>query len=395
MKIENLSTEKKGGRTKVSATIVWEDIERPTHDVYFETEDRFSDSLTCDPHAFLVGCAIPAMHYGEKRVFISEKICPELIEGLEVAMSWLRAWYYKPGDGFLKIETSGLRLPSRERIPERAGFFFSGGIDSFATLKSNRMHYPPEHPRFIREGILVYGLEQDDPKLFPYVLESLSKTADALDLALIPVYTNVYQNYRQDDAAQKYALWGDEFGGAALAAVAHAFSRRFTNVSIAATYCTQSIEPWGSHPLLEPNYSSHGLRILHGGIELSRLEKVRLIADWDVALQNIRVCNQYRDYQAGMLNCCNCEKCLRTMMELMASGVLERSDAFPRKEVSEKDLIRKTKIKGEYTKLCYSELMAPLSSMGRHDLVRIIRKKISAYQNKNWIRRIKQSIVSP
>lgn len=394
MKIENLRTEKHDGRARVAATVVWEDCERPTHDVFFETDERFSGSLTCDPHAFLVGCAIPAMHFGEKRVLINEKICPELIAGLEVAMSWLRQWYYKAGDGFLKIETNGLQVPSHERIPERAGFFFSGGIDSFAALLANRRHFPPEHPRAIKDGILVYGLEQDDPELFTHVLDSLSGVADAADITLVPVYTNLYLNYRQDDAAKKFAFWGEEFGGAVLGAVAHAFSRRYTSVSVAATYSTRSIEPWGSHPLLEPNYSSHGLRILHDGIELTRLDKVRLVADWDVALQNIRVCNKYRNYQAGRLNCCNCEKCLRTMMELMVLGALEKAVTFPRKEVSEKDLIEHAKIKGEYTMSCYDELVAPLSAMGRHDLVRVIRKKITGYRRMNWMKRAKQLIAS-
>jgi len=385
MRIGNLRREKREGRIRVAATIIWEDCDRPTHDVYFETDERFSDSLTCNPHTFLVGCAIPAMHYGEKRVFIDENICPELLEGLEVAMRWLREWYYKPGDGVVRIEAKGLQVPPRERKPERAGFFFSGGIDSFAALRSNRLHFPPDHPRSIKDGLLVYGLEQDDPELFKHVLESLSKVADEAGITCIPVYTNLFLNYRKEDAENHFHFWEYEFGGAALAAVAHAFAGRFTNVSIASTW--YSIEPWGSHPLLDPNYSSRDLKIIHAGTEFTRLDKVKLVADWDLALQNMRVCNKYKQYREGVLNCGQCEKCARTMLELVALGALNRTRAFPAQDISADSVTRNVNIKPGaqvFKNPIYEELLKPLSAIGRHDLVRALEAKLYPERASHW-----------
>ena len=54
MKIEDLRSEKGGGRAKVAATVIWEDCDRPTHEVYFETDEAFADGLSCNPHAFLL-----------------------------------------------------------------------------------------------------------------------------------------------------------------------------------------------------------------------------------------------------------------------------------------------------------------------------------------------------
>jgi hypothetical protein len=139
MRIEDLRSEKKAGKSRVAATVIWEDCNRSTHDVYFETEEAFAEGLVCNPHAFLVGCAIPAMHYGEQRVFIDAEICPELKLGLMDAMSWLRHWYYDPDRALVQIEAktrSGLPTP---RTPERAGFFFSGGIDAYATLRMSTL----------------------------------------------------------------------------------------------------------------------------------------------------------------------------------------------------------------------------------------------------------------
>jgi hypothetical protein len=70
MRIENSRLEKTGDRARVTATILWEDCGRPTQDIYFETVEEFADSLTCNPHPFLVACIMPALHFGEQRLSI-------------------------------------------------------------------------------------------------------------------------------------------------------------------------------------------------------------------------------------------------------------------------------------------------------------------------------------
>jgi hypothetical protein len=379
MRIEDLRSEKRGDRTRVAATVNWEDSDRPTQEVYFETCEPFADALSCNPHAFLVGCIVPAMHYGEERVFIDAAICPELQYGLGVAMSWLRQWYYPVDHKIVRIEAKTMSDIPAPRTPERAGFFFSGGIDSFAVLRANRLRFPLEHPWSIKDGILVYGLELDDTQMFEYVLSSLSDAARDADITLIPVYTNLYLHYRDEDAANQFDFWLYEFGGAALAAVAHALSRRLTVASIAATYDTVGLERWGSHPLLDPNYGSIDLRIRHDLLALSRLERTKLVADWDVALEHLRVCNRYSLYRPGSLNCGQCEKCVRTMLALLTLGVLDQTRAFPEQEVSEELVRRKAKIHDDYVASVYPELIPPLSEMGRHDLVRAIEYRIARY----------------
>jgi 7-cyano-7-deazaguanine synthase in queuosine biosynthesis len=58
---------------------------------------------------------------------------------------------------------------------------------------------------------------------------------------------------------------------------------------------------------------------------LSRLEKLRLVADWDVAFQNFRVC--LADVE-DRLNCGKCEKCVQTITGLVAIGALDKTHAF-------------------------------------------------------------------
>ena len=395
MRIENLRLEALNGRHRAVATIIWEDIGRSPYDLYFETETEFSEDLSCDPHAFLIGSAIPAMHYGERRVFIDAEICPELHNGLRTALAWLGHWFYGGKQCSLGIEAKKRSSLSSPRTPERAGFFFSGGIDSFGTLISNHQTFPARHPWYIKDGFLIFGLEQDDAERFKYVRAALSNISRENDITLLPVYTNVYLPYREEDRSNHFAFWDHEFQAAALSSVAHAFSRRVTVVSIPASDAIptdvflkrKQINPSGTHPVLDYNYSSCEVRIRHDGVTLSRFEKTQLVADQHHLLTHLRVCNQYKRYQSNRLNCGMCEKCFRTMLTLRVIGVLDRTDAFPRVDLYE--TLKRQKNLNPYF---YLELLGPLEKIGLHKMVKEIKKKISLYRRQKRADKVKEKI---
>ena len=223
MKIENLRLEKNGDTIAARASVTWEDNDRPRQELFFETEAVYEDSLSCNPNAFLLACAIPALHFRERRVFMEEEVCPELVDGLNTAMHWLRHWYYEPERKIVTIEARKQSQILNSDMPKRAGFFFSGGVDSFATLKSNRLNFPADHPWSIKDGLVAYGLELEDLDSFEYVTEMLKEVAPAVGIDLIPVKTNIYLEYRAEDRKDKFDFWIYKFQGAVLAALAHAF----------------------------------------------------------------------------------------------------------------------------------------------------------------------------
>jgi hypothetical protein len=380
MRIEDLRYENNGSRTRAAATVIWEDCARPTQEVYFETEPEFAAGLSCNPHAFLVGHIVPAMEYGEKRVFIDAEICPELRDGLTTVMTWLRHWYYRPDRDIVRIEAKAAARPSSRSSSNRAGFFFSGGIDSLATLRTNRLNFPETHPGSIKDGLLVYGLELDSMEAFGYVKDRLADLARGLGITLVPVYTNLYLNYRAEDAKNSFLFWNDKYEGAALSAVAHAFSQRYSVVSTNSAYPVPvCLKPKGTNPLMEPYFSSYDLRIRYECTTLSRLERTRLVADWDVALQHLRVCNQFTRYTSSSLNCGRCEKCIRTKLTLLALGKLDRTTAFADNEVSEELIrtnVRLTSERGFVIVPFYEELITPLRQIGRLDLARVVERKV-------------------
>jgi hypothetical protein len=375
MRIENLSSEKKASRARVSATVIWEDCDRPTREIFFETDEAFAQDLSCNPHAFLIASILLAMRHGEERIAIDEAICPELRNGLMTVMGWLCTWYGPPRKPVRIEAKAGARLPF-PRAAQQAGAFLSGGIDSLATLRTNRLDFPPDHPRYIRDCLLLHGFDiggttRTDRQLgsFERAVDALSAVAADAHVTLIPVSTNV----RQCDDDDMFSLC--EFQGAILSSVAHALSNRLSAVSIASSSDFNHVRPWGSHPLLDPNYSCTDLQILHDGLRFTRLEKVRLVADWDVALQNMRVCTSNTP---GLLNCGKCEKCIRTMTELLAIGKLGRAHAFPVNDVSA-ELLASIDI-ATLADGFYSELIPPLTELGRLDLVKVIESKLAQFR---------------
>ncbi len=172
---------------------------------------------------------------------------------------------------------------------------------------------------------------------------------------------------------------------AAFSGVAHALSKRISRVIVNSTYDIPNLMPASSHPLIDPNYSSSDLRIQHFGETLSRLEKTKLVADWDLALQHMRPCNRAKiNYQPNLINCGKCEKCLYTMLGLLAVGALEKAQAFPEHEITA-DMVRLAVGHSRYTEFpFYGELKAALSKKGRHDLVHAIKQTQASYRAFQW-----------
>lgn len=380
MKIENFRIEETNQLTKAVATVVWETSDRPNTDIYFGAPKKFTRDITCDPHAFLVACAMPAMRFGEKRIFIDAEICPELKEGLETVFVWMQHWYGGSRQP-VHIEVKPLQELPKSTPAERAGFFFSGGVDSLAALRNNRLRFPKTHPGYLKDGFVIHGIEgyesndaQGQLEAFNLHLEAINNIAKEADIELIPVYTNV-KSLEED-----WEFWRNEFQGAALAAVGHIFSKRITKVSIGSTFDIANLEPWGSHPVIDTNFGSSYLRVHHDGAALSRLEKVKLIADWQVALDNAKVCFTNSPHQ---LNCGVCEKCVRTRAALIAIDKLDQAAAFSSKTMDEGLLSRRAHIDDAYVESCYLELIEPLLEQGREDLVRSIRTAVNRYHEKD------------
>jgi hypothetical protein len=372
MRIADFKSETRGGRKRVSARVRWENSQRSPMDLYFETDEAFAGGLDCNPDAFLTACVLPALHHGEERLTIEAAISPELKSGLMDAQGWMRHWWYPPEKQIVEIETRAKLPHGGPSVRPRTGMFFSGGVDSLASLRSNRLTFDKEHPLSVRDGFLVFGLETDQKEKFTHVMASLAPVAEDVGIELIPVYTNI--RHLDDD----WMFWEREFEDAVFAAVAHAFHHRLTVMNIASTYDIPNMQKCGTHPVLDIAYSTYGLRILHDTIMLNRMDKIRLIGQWPAALDHMRVCNRSDLYQQEMVNCGQCWKCVKTRLALMSLGLSHHCGAFPDGEVTAELLESACQI--YITTACWwEELIQPLKKIGRDDLAAIIEKKIDRY----------------
>ncbi len=246
-------------------------------------------------------------------VHIHGSVDRDALENFERIQEIYSHWFQYPRIRLTASEISFDILKERPSPESAFGTFFSGGVDSFFTALNNPM---------ADTLILVHGFDiaSHDEELWEATSQSTQRVADDLDRQLIQVKTNV-----RSLAEWQHLDWGKIYHGAAIAFVAHMIGGLNT-VAIAGSYQKSIRHPWGTHPLLDPLWSSSHLRFLHDGSEFSRPEKVAAIANNGVAMSTLRVCYENPD---GAYNCGHCEKCVRTVVNLAVAGALGRCATLP------------------------------------------------------------------
>ncbi|MBC2712401.1 MAG: hypothetical protein HGJ94_15875 [Desulfosarcina sp.] len=375
MRLSNLHMRENDGLIRAVATVAYEDCGQPEQEIFIETEATFAEDIFANPHAFVVGCIIPALYFGERRLFIDETICPRLKEGLETVMALMHHWT----EGKLQplaIDASLAKTALHEDRNRHAAVFLSGGMDSLAALKLIKDNYADTHPSAPKDALLVHGFDIGGVvkrgakyPVFERAKTAMAPVATDAGLTLIPIYTNI--RHLCDDRD----LWLNQFFGAVLVAAAHVFSKRINLAWLASSYDIPHLHPCGSHPLLDPEYGSHDLCIRHRDAGLSRMKKLKIVAGWDVAFQNFRVCLAN---VPDKLNCGRCEKCVRTMLELEALGLLNKTRAFEENAV-DPSWLDAFSIIIRVREPFYEELIEPLRARGRDDLAEKIEGKLKGF----------------
>jgi hypothetical protein len=377
MIIRNFSTA--GANTRItSATVEWEDQAYPEQVLSFEVDTGDADdACTSDEpcaEAFLVACFPLAALHGEARVRVEGNPCPMLVEGLRTAHAWWASWGGMPPQApVIESLPSGRAIDLRR--PRRAVACLSGGVDGLHMLLRNRQLYRPSDPAYIREALFVHGFDigkrarKPENEHFRMALALLEPVAAETGLRLIRCRTNLR------DLPSKPGFWANRHNGAALAAVGHAATLGPAFLLIGGTYHVSDPVPVGSHPAVDGLFSSQRVTVIHDGSRFSRLEKVRELARWPTALAALRVCPNNID---GRPNCGECEKCLRTRLELLASGVDETAALGPSLTPVELWDEAVPQPIGDRA-IRYEDLLPPLRARGLSALCRVLEEKITAY----------------
>jgi 7-cyano-7-deazaguanine synthase in queuosine biosynthesis len=264
-------------------------------------------TTSADP--FVPGALIPAMRAG-LGLELQDPISPRLVAATSDVQELVGGWWDIPRVPFVAPAASAA-APARG-----VGCFFSGGLDSFYTVL--------QHHAEITHLVLVHGFDMELRAVGrrERVAAELRRAAAELGKPLIEVETNLRA------FADRYVMWSDHYFGSAVSSVALLLSGVLGKAYIGASF-TEALSvrmPWGSHPHLDPLWSTEATEIVFDGME-SRPHKAARIAESDVALRSLRVCWEGR---GEAYNCGRCEKCLRTMVNLRVAGALDRCPTFAR-----------------------------------------------------------------
>ncbi|MEO8577035.1 MAG: hypothetical protein ABI556_10055 [Gemmatimonadales bacterium] len=390
MRVERIRKEKTRGGCRLAADVCWEDRECQSRVAVIETTDQFAGDVDPSPDAFLLALAPIAQWQGEARIHVDGSVCPRLRDGLAAATELFTLWHShcRP----MKIEPSGGFTPTNPRPISRTGSFLSGGIDALSLLRRNRLNYPGEHPGSIRDGIMLHGVNPYDhdgtdqrperTSAFQSYTERMQLLAEQEAFTLVPLYTNIRTFY-------PHPAWGKIGFGAGIASTALCLGRRIDRIEMGSAGLRMRHRPEGSHPSLDHNFSTEAVQVHHADVSLSRLAKLRILSEWPEGLAVLRPCfgSVLRD---DALNCGQCEKCIRTMVGLVALGMLDRAPTFAADDVS-REMLEPVWIDGDNTLPFYTDCVEPLRARGRLDLVDLILAKTKAYHI--WQRRQKVAAV--
>lgn len=245
---------------------------------------------------FLVLALPEAMGLGRPiRIDASAAVSPGLVSRVEEVQGLYHSWNEE-------LRRVAVAAATESPGPASAGgaTFFSGGVDSTYTVLRRR-----------NETEALFSMGRFDFVAPPDVRAERVRRQEAfasrLGLRLVSIETNVREY--ADARRVQWAL----IHGNCLAAVALASG--FRTVRIPASHTYAELFPWGTHPLLDGLWSNGRTEIVHDGAGQRRTEKVRYLADYPDALDDVRIC--WRDPNR---NCQTCAKCIRDRTTLYLIG---------------------------------------------------------------------------
>lgn len=265
--------------------------------------------LTPNPDAAFVA-ALPVAMGVASSLELADAVSPALLKGSESIQDVLSSW----SQILQRVALRPGALPAADAAdPRGTAAFFTCGVDSFYTVLTRSEE--------IDALVFAHGLDlpRDDPKR-ELVSATIQGAAAELGLPAIELETDVRAAF--SDAT---CDWERIYTSAALATIGHLLASRFERVLIPATHSYRDLHPTGSHPLLDPLYSSDRVRIEHVDA-VPRVKKLERLVDSELAMSSLRVCFQPN---VETLNCGRCAKCVRTMTGLRVIGAAGRCATLP------------------------------------------------------------------
>ncbi len=338
--------EESNGKATLSATISG----AVSGTCFFSTEAANLDWIdTAGSNCFLIGLLYVAMYSGCDLILegpVSEKLLYRTKHFLIPILTDFFEGKLHP----VRIHTGGVQT---ETYPDadRVGTGFSGGIDSFHTIREFYLDY--DGPKEDRVNTLLFfnvgshGMGHDRDHLawlenkFEERRKVLSRYAEEIGLPFVTVNSNIHAFMQSGHlqtstlASLSAALFlGKKLRLYYLASLGIPYHGMFyPDSKLDRDYDIEKIEDF-----ILPHICTESFSVLSGGSAATRVQKTEAICHDPLVQKYLNVCG---NQDTVATNCSYCYKCLRTLMALEILGVLPQfSGVFDLKRFSSRERSR-------------------------------------------------------
>ena len=370
----------KNGRVSVGAAIELQTEINLPKVMWFEFPANYQHFVTDRADGFVLASLMLAMLLGE-HIEVRGVLSPRLAYGMQEYQRVFNCWFPEKFK-LIDIISDNYKPLNQSEVKGGVASAFSGGVDSFYTLWSHLPQQQP-HPNYqIEYGLFIHGYDilLEDKATYYTAQQAYAEMLHKQGLQLLVGRTNVY------DFASKVE-WALSHG-TAIIGFAMVLGRMLSRLFIPSGYTYKDSHlRGGTDPVLDHLLSTETLEIVHDGASVNRIEKTACIAKWAETYSRLRVCWVKPD---GLKNCCECEKCIRTMTTLDMFGQLSKYHTFPQPLTRQK--IRSCRYLDAYDYIFAQEIIESATAVGREDIAADIRYALVRSRIKHTARQIKRQV---
>lgn len=297
--------------TELSVELTASHLNWNNEKLWFRFPEALSPYLT-DRYDPFLAALLPLAMKTKSRLILRGPTSKRLMAQSRQIMKIFSGWY----EDLIPIDIQARSIHVNSNKSKAVASFFTCGVDSFYTVLNNMERY--ENESKISHLIFVHGfdIKINNQYLFDIVKNEITAVAKSLNLDPVFVSTNLRK------ITDPHTRWLEHQFGAALASVGLCMTSFFRSIYIPSSVAFSDLFSEGSHPIVDPLWSNEHTQFIHDGNEANRYQKVQWqLSKSESAMNYLRVCWKNPD---NVYNCGNCAKCLRTKIDLILAGALER-----------------------------------------------------------------------
>jgi len=310
LKIAGVDVTQRSGSARLSATMEWERVERPPERIEFTYHGIDEGALSAPGDALVVALLFFATSAGED-MRIDVPVSRRLLSGTPAVVELNRRWH--PRWHPTRVQAQAVDRPRGPGL--EVGAFFSGGVDSFATILRAR----PD-PVTVLLSVLGLDIRFEQRAAGDQIVSHLAQAARELEMKHVVADTNVFE------IGHRYFPRSEHFGST-LSAIALGLGGMLRCCYLPTASALEP-RPWGAQVIGHPEWATESLELCNDGGEESRYDKLRRVIESDVALRYLRVCIR----EPASYNCGRCDKCVGTAVALTELGAIDRCATLARVE---------------------------------------------------------------